>query len=237
MSPGKYGGSSAGWLRRACFSPSRRWLRCGWTLGNWDTRPGRIGFWASTSCTVSWSCCCCDSARNRPRLSACWSIPGDILWPTLMVLFATSQGGPFLLFFVFVLAAAAYRWGLWETFGTAMATVLLLWAESLAINHGGLAWIDGAFTRHGLLPLGVRTWQFEPKHLFMLSAYLLVMGLLLGYLAEQQKRLARGTRHHHASAGTGAGGGGTYCHAAGDSGRAACHVWRAASADCVPGNE
>lgn len=114
---------------------------------------------------------------------------GDILWPTLMVLFATSQGGPFLLFFVFVLAAAAYRWGLWETFGTAMATVLLLWAESLAINHGGLAWIDGAFTRHGLLPLGVRTWQFEPKHLFMLSAYLLVMGLLLGYLAEQQKRL------------------------------------------------
>jgi hypothetical protein len=44
-------------------------------------------------------------------------------------------------------------------------------------------------TVRGLLPLGVRTWQFEPKHLFMLSAYLLVMGLLLGYLAEQQKRL------------------------------------------------
>ena len=44
---------------------------------------------------------------------------GDVLWPVLMVLFATNQGGPFLLFFVFVLAAAAYRWGLWETFGTA----------------------------------------------------------------------------------------------------------------------
>jgi signal transduction histidine kinase len=114
---------------------------------------------------------------------------GDVLWPVLMVLFATSQGGPFLLFFVFVLAAAAYRWGLWETFGTALATVLLLWLESLAIIHGGLTWFDGVLTRHGLLPLGVRSWQFEPKHLFMLSAYLLVMGLLLGYLAEQQKRL------------------------------------------------
>jgi signal transduction histidine kinase len=114
---------------------------------------------------------------------------GDILWPTLMVLFATTQGGPFLLFFVFVLAAAAYRWGLWETFGTAMATVVLLWLESLAINHGGLAWLDGTLTRHGLLPLRVQASQFEPKHLFMLSAYLLVMGLLLGYLAEQQKRL------------------------------------------------
>ena len=114
---------------------------------------------------------------------------GDVLWPVLMVLFATSQGGPFLLFFVFVLAAAAYRWGLWETFGTALATVLLLWVESLFINHGGLAWFDRVLTSHGLLPLGVRAWQFEPKHLFMLSAYLLVMGLLLGYLAEQQKRL------------------------------------------------
>jgi signal transduction histidine kinase len=114
---------------------------------------------------------------------------GDTLWPVLMVLFATSQGGPFLLFFVFVLAAAAYRWGLWETFGTALATVVLLWVESLFINYGGLTWLDGVLTRNGLLPLGVRTWQFEPKHLFMLSAYLLVMGLLLGYLAEQQKRL------------------------------------------------
>ncbi|HST10125.1 MAG TPA: histidine kinase [Terriglobales bacterium] len=114
---------------------------------------------------------------------------GDILWPILMVLFATTQGGPFLLFFVFVLAAAAYRWGLWETFGTAMATVVLLWLESLAINHGGLMWLDGKLTRHGLLPLKVQASQFDPKRLFMLSAYLLVMGLLLGYLAEQQKRL------------------------------------------------
>jgi hypothetical protein len=31
--------------------------------------------------------------------------------------------------------------------------------------------------------------EFEPKRLFMLSVYLLVMGLLLGYLAEQQKHL------------------------------------------------
>jgi signal transduction histidine kinase len=35
----------------------------------------------------------------------------------------------------------------------------------------------------------VNTVDFEPKRLFMLSVYLLVMGLLLGYLAEQQKHL------------------------------------------------
>jgi signal transduction histidine kinase len=113
----------------------------------------------------------------------------DIVWPVLVILFATGQGGPFLLFFVFVLGASAYRWGLWETFGTAVATVTLLWAESFAIRHGVAARIDQILTRHGLNPLNVRSSQFEPKHLFMLSAYLLVMGLLLGYLAEQQKRL------------------------------------------------
>jgi len=113
----------------------------------------------------------------------------DIVWPVLVVLFATGQGAPLLLFFVFVLAASAYRWGLWETFGTAVATVALLWLESLALSHGIVGWLDGVVTRYGLPALRVRSSQFEPKHLFMLSAYLLVMGLLLGYLAEQQKRL------------------------------------------------
>jgi signal transduction histidine kinase len=113
----------------------------------------------------------------------------DIVWPVLVILFASGQGGPFLLFFVFVLGASAYRWGLWETFGTALATVILLWVESFAIQHKVPDWLDGVLSRHGMYPLAVRSSQFEPKHLFMLSAYLLVMGLLLGYLAEQQKRL------------------------------------------------
>ena len=113
----------------------------------------------------------------------------DIVWPVLIILFAPGQGGPFLLFFVFVLGASAYRWGLWETFGTAVATVSLLWVESFAIRSGAVTRIDEMLVRHGLKQLGVNTSQYEPKHLFMLSAYLLVMGLLLGYLAEQQKRL------------------------------------------------
>ena len=37
--------------------------------------------------------------------------------------------------------------------------------------------------------LRVNLREFEPERLFMLSVYLLVMGLLLGYLAEQQKHL------------------------------------------------
>jgi signal transduction histidine kinase len=113
----------------------------------------------------------------------------DIVWPVLITLFATGQGSPFFLFFVFVLGASAYRWGLRETFGTAVVTVSLLWIESFAVRHGAAVWVDHVLARYHLAPLAVNASQFEPKRLFMLSAYLLVMGLLLGYLAEQQKRL------------------------------------------------
>jgi signal transduction histidine kinase len=48
-------------------------------------------------------------------------------------------------------------------------------------------WVNGLKLH---LPfLQVNTTDFEPKHLFMRSVYLLVLGILLGYLAEQQKQL------------------------------------------------
>jgi signal transduction histidine kinase len=115
---------------------------------------------------------------------------GDILWPALIALFTTgAQGSPFFLFFVFVLAAAAYRWGLWETLGTATAAVGVWWMESLALSLGIIAWIDRWLLQHRLPLIRVAAGEFEPRHLFMRSIYLLVMGLLLGYLAEQQKQL------------------------------------------------
>ena len=113
----------------------------------------------------------------------------DILWPALISIFSASGNNPFFLFFVFVLAAAAYRWGLWETVGTAWAAVLLLWLESFSYQWGFIAWINRLLLRYHLQPLLVNAGYFDPKGLFMRSIYLLVMGLLLGYLAEQQKQL------------------------------------------------
>ena len=60
----------------------------------------------------------------------------DIVWPALILVFTTGQNTPFFLFFVFVLAAAAYRWGLWETLATAASSVVLLWIESFAVRLG-----------------------------------------------------------------------------------------------------
>jgi signal transduction histidine kinase len=129
--------------------------------------------------------------RRRKASTASFRIlvhVADIVWPAFISIFGEGPRSPFFLFFVFVLTAAAYRWGLWETLSTAAAEVVLLWGESLALLHVGA--MSG-----GLLPwrifsgLRINTTEFEPKRLFMLSVYLLVMGLLLGYLAEQQKHL------------------------------------------------
>jgi len=105
----------------------------------------------------------------------------DIIWPAVISLFTTSQSNPFFLFFVFVIAAAAYRWGLWETVMTASFSVGLLWLEHAFFRFGRI--------HHFLIGLNIDTEDLEPKRLFMRSAYLVVMGFLLGYLAEQQKKL------------------------------------------------
>lgn len=113
----------------------------------------------------------------------------DILWPVLISLFATAQRGPFFLFFVFVMAAAAYRWGLWETVGTALTAVLLLWAEAFAVRAGLETAADQWLHMVRLPRLGVSVKELDPQQLFMSSVYLLVLGFLLGYMSENQKKV------------------------------------------------
>jgi signal transduction histidine kinase len=129
--------------------------------------------------------------RRRQQSTAAFRLmvhAADIVWPALISIFSEGPRTPFFLFFVFVLAAAAYRWGLWETLGTAAGEVALLWAESFILLHLHLG-PGGSVPWAALNGLRVNVREFEPQRLFMLSVYLLVMGLLLGYLAEQQKRL------------------------------------------------
>ena len=113
----------------------------------------------------------------------------DVVWPALISLLTTGQSSPFFLFFLFVIAAAAYRWGLWETVATAVSSVFMLWLESMALRLGRIEQLNFWLRGHHLPVVRVDAADFEPKRLFMRSVYLIVMGLLLGYLAEQQKRL------------------------------------------------
>ena len=127
--------------------------------------------------------------RRRQQSTAAFRFlvhAGDVVWPALISLFAQGARSPFFLFFFFVLAAAAYRWGLWETLGTAGAEVVLLWIESFFVLH---LLPNGSPRLRALPGLQINVKEFQPEPLFMLSIYLIVMGLLLGYLAERQKHL------------------------------------------------
>src|SRR5579863_569989 len=113
--------------------------------------------------------------RRRQQSTAAFRLlvhAGDILWPAVISIFAEGPRTPFFLFFFFVLAAAAYRWGVWETLGTAAAEVALLWIESFVLRHiqlgpgGKLPW-----SLFNGLRVNVR--EFEPQRLFMLSIYLI----------------------------------------------------------------
>jgi signal transduction histidine kinase len=111
----------------------------------------------------------------------------DIVWPVLMTVFTTAQRGPFFLFFVFVMAAAAYRWGLWETIGTAVTAVVLLWIEAMVVRPTMEKVANGYLGALHMPQLGMR--QLDSQQLFLTSVYLMVLGLLLGYMAENQKKL------------------------------------------------
>jgi signal transduction histidine kinase len=154
-------------------------------LGNSPAAYGLLGFYMGNSILVLML------VRRRKASTSRFRVlvhAGDIIWPAFISVFAEGPRSPFFLFFFFVLAASAYRWGLWETLSTAAAEVVLLWVESFLLLH---VWVTraGIVPWHFLAGLQINETEFEPKRLFMLSIYLLVMGLLLGYLAEQQRHL------------------------------------------------
>lgn len=130
--------------------------------------------------------------RLRPQSTRAFRVvvhTADILWPVLISMFVPAQRGAFFLFFVFVLAAAAYRWGLWETVGTAAAAVALLEVEASVVQagleRGADRWLQGLH----LPSLGLSIREIDPQQLFMSSVYLVVIGFLLGYMAENQKKV------------------------------------------------
>ncbi|MGD0569949.1 MAG: histidine kinase [Candidatus Sulfotelmatobacter sp.] len=154
-------------------------------LGNSPAAYGLLGFYMGNSILVLML------LRRRKSSTESFRIlvhTADIVWPAFISVFGDGPRSPFILFFVFVLTAAAYRWGLWETISTAAAEVVLLWVESFLLFHVWAA-RGGSLPWHIFSGLRMNTTEFEPKRLFMLSVYLLVMGFLLGYLAEQQKHL------------------------------------------------
>jgi signal transduction histidine kinase len=111
---------------------------------------------------------------RRAQLAA---FVGDLAWATLVTAITEGPNSPFFIFFMFVLLSAAYRWGFAETLCTALLSVTLLAVEAAMMQVASASEIL----------LG----DFDVNRLIMRSAYLLIGGVLLGYLADEEK-LRRG---------------------------------------------
>ena len=151
-------------------------------------------------------------------------------------MFAPAQRGPFFLFFVFVMAEAAYRWGLWETVSTAAAAVALLWIEYLAVRAGLEAAIrasaGAAASAGGGQLSGIESAAAD--HDLGLFAGARVSAWLHGAEPEKSSRRARGD---HTGSEFDAGGGGIDRDDAADSRRDDEHLRRAPGSERFAGIE
>jgi signal transduction histidine kinase len=100
----------------------------------------------------------------------------DVLWTSVVTILTEGPVSPFFIFFVFVVLAAAYRWGFRATMATACVTIAILLVEtSVAV----------------MTPWG-REWfpqiKLEVNRTIMRVAYWLLVGALFGYLSEQEKQ-------------------------------------------------
>jgi signal transduction histidine kinase len=100
----------------------------------------------------------------------------DILWTAGLTFVSEGPVSPFFLFFLFVVLAAAHRWGFAGTIATAGVTVAVFLIQTAIAATG--PWSQTWFASIG----------FELNFTILRVAYLLLTGFLLGYLAEQEKR-------------------------------------------------
>lgn len=101
----------------------------------------------------------------------------DVVFPSLLCLYSDGADSPFFTLYLFALLAAAFRWGFWETATTSIASVGALGFESVMLTQGPAAWRD------------LESGDLEVNKFVVRCVYLLLAGLMIGYLAEGEKEL------------------------------------------------
>lgn len=101
----------------------------------------------------------------------------DVLWPSLLCLFTDGADSPFFILYLFALLSAAFRWGLWETAMTSVASIGVLGLESLMLVKGPGTWRD------------LEAGELEVNKFIIRCVFLFLAGLMIGYLAESEKEL------------------------------------------------
>src|SRR5262245_6548307 len=110
------------------------------------------------------------SSKRMPLMHS-----ADVFWALLLTLFSNGPtSSPFFAFFIFAIVAAAYRWHLRETMMTTAVLIIMLFAETYLVSHA--ARLFGPVE------------NVEINRLIVRSAYLIIVGVLLGYLSGKEKQ-------------------------------------------------
>lgn len=146
------------------------------------TEPSRFAAltYALLSTYAAYSIVVLIAIRSRRQLppSATYALHGvDIAWAAALTFFSEGPISPFFLFFLFVVVAAAYRWGFRETLTTTLVTVGVFLLETTVAMVG--PWNRTVFADI----------SFELNPIILRTTYLLLTGVLLGYLADHEKQM------------------------------------------------
>lgn len=116
------------------------------------------------------------SRLDRSHIAAIHAI--DILCASLLTIVSAGPVSPFFLFFLFAVLAAAFRWASKETLMTAAVVVVVYLAEMTVALTGPMRDL-------------FETGEGDLNRILLPAAYLMIAGVLLSYLAEQDKRARR----------------------------------------------
>jgi signal transduction histidine kinase len=97
----------------------------------------------------------------------------DLLWPAAISVFTGGANSPFFFYFSFAMLAAAFRWGMRATLATTIASLAIIVVEALLLTGPLKEAINSGFNLNGFL---------------LRETYLTIFGILVGYLAEAEKR-------------------------------------------------
>jgi signal transduction histidine kinase len=98
----------------------------------------------------------------------------DVLWPAVISLCTGGRAGPLFLYFIFASLAAAFRWGMREAILTMLASIATILGEAIALTYP---------------PMVTNiAWEVPLDALLLRIVYLVTFSLLIGYLAESEKR-------------------------------------------------
>ena len=112
----------------------------------------------------------------------------DLIWFSSLIFVGGAGNNPYPILYVFILLSAGLRWGMRETLVCAGICSLFSVLFPLALAQIPMADLPFGASFHDLPTMT----RFDFNAILMRTVALLVVGYLIGYLAEREKRVVRG---------------------------------------------